>query len=93
VRNATRYTAEGTTVEVQLERQPADGKEQMIVRVLDSGPGVPEEALQKIFEPFYRLDDARNRDTGGAGWASPSRIAPSGCTAGNFVHPTAKKVG
>ena len=67
VRNATRYTAEGTTVEVQLERQPADGKEQMIVRVLDSGPGVPEEALQKIFEPFYRLDDARNRDTGGAG--------------------------
>jgi len=65
----------------------------MIVRVLDSGPGVPEEALQKIFEPFYRLDDARNRDTGGAGLGLSIADAPSGCTRGNFVHPTAKKVG
>jgi two-component system sensor histidine kinase CpxA len=68
VRNATRYTAEGTTVEVRLERErPANGEEEIIVRVLDSGPGVPDEELQKIFEPFYRLDDARNRQTGGAG--------------------------
>jgi two-component system, OmpR family, sensor histidine kinase CpxA len=68
VRNATRYTAEGTTVEVRLERQQsANGEEEIIVRVLDSGPGVPDEALQKILEPFYRLDDARNRQTGGAG--------------------------
>jgi two-component system sensor histidine kinase CpxA len=68
VRNATRYTAEGTTVEVRLERQrAANGEEEIIVRVLDSGPGVPDEALQKILEPFYRLDDARNRQTGGAG--------------------------
>ena len=55
-------------VEVRLERQrSANGEEDMIVRVLDSGPGVPDEALAKIFEPFYRLDDARNRQTGGAG--------------------------
>ena len=69
VRNATRYTAEGTTVEVRLERQQsANGNgEEVVVRVLDSGPGVPDEALPKIFEPFYRLDDARNRQTGGAG--------------------------
>jgi two-component system sensor histidine kinase CpxA len=68
VRNATRYTAEGTTVEVGVERQQAaNGVEEIIVRVLDSGPGVPAEALQKILEPFYRLDDARNRQTGGAG--------------------------
>src|SRR5271157_3223092 len=68
VRNATRYTAEGTTVEVRLERQrAANCEEEIIVRVLDSGPGVPDEALPKIFEPFYRLDDARNRQTGGAG--------------------------
>jgi signal transduction histidine kinase len=67
VRNATRYTAEGTTVDVLLERQRAAQGEEIVVRVLDSGPGVPEEALQKIFEPFYRLDDARNRQTGGAG--------------------------
>ena len=67
VRNATRYTAEGTTVEVRLERQQSAMGEEVVVRVLDSGPGVPDEALQKIFEPFYRLDDARNRQTGGAG--------------------------
>lgn len=68
VRNATRYTAEGTTVEVRLERQQAaNGDEEIVVRVLDSGPGVPDEALQRILEPFYRLDDARNRRTGGAG--------------------------
>src|SRR5271167_3469579 len=69
VRNATRYTAEGTTVEVRLERQQAGGggADEIIMRVLDSGPGVPDEELQKIFEPFYRLDDARNRQTGGAG--------------------------
>src|SRR6266852_2514993 len=67
IRNATRYTAEGTTVEVRLERQQAANGEEIVVRVLDSGPGVPDEALQKIFEPFYRLDDARNRQTGGAG--------------------------
>lgn len=67
VRNATRYTAEGTTVEVRLERQQTANGEEIVVRVLDSGPGVPNEALQKIFEPFYRLDDARNQQTGGAG--------------------------
>jgi signal transduction histidine kinase len=67
VRNATRYTAEGTTVEVRLAREQAANGQEIVVRVLDSGPGVPDEALQKIFEPFYRLDDARNRQTGGAG--------------------------
>jgi two-component system sensor histidine kinase CpxA len=67
VRNATRYTAEGTTVEVRLERQPAANGDEIVVRVLDSGPGVPDRALQRIFEPFYRLDDARNQQTGGAG--------------------------
>ncbi len=67
VRNATRYTAEGTTVEVQLERQHSENGDEIVIRVLDSGPGVPNEAMKKIFEPFYRLDDARNRQTGGAG--------------------------
>jgi two-component system, OmpR family, sensor histidine kinase CpxA len=71
IRNATRYTVDGSTVEVRLERQQAttgNGRgRDVIVRVLDSGPGVPNEALKKIFEPFYRLDDARNRQTGGAG--------------------------
>jgi signal transduction histidine kinase len=95
VRNATRYTAEGTTVEVRLERQPAangDGEE-IIVRVLDSGPGVPDEALPKIFEPFYRWTMPATARPGARVWACRSRIGPSGCTAGNFAHPTAKRVG
>jgi two-component system, OmpR family, sensor histidine kinase CpxA len=67
VRNATRYTAAGTTVEAKLERQHSSNGEEMVIRVGDSGPGVPDASLAKIFEPFYRLDDARNRQTGGAG--------------------------
>jgi len=62
-----RYTAQGTTVEIRLERRIGDEGEDIVVRVLDSGPGVPEEALEQIFQPFYRIDDARNRQTGGAG--------------------------
>jgi two-component system sensor histidine kinase CpxA len=67
VRNATRYTAEGTKVDVRLDRQQTANGSGIMIRVLDSGPGVPGEALQKIFEPFYRLDDTRNQQTGGAG--------------------------
>jgi two-component system sensor histidine kinase CpxA len=67
VRNAVRYTAAGTDVEIRLERRIGDHGGEIAVRVIDSGPGVPEEALERIFQPFYRIDDARNRQTGGAG--------------------------
>lgn len=67
VRNATRYTREGTSVQVRLDRgRGADGPE-AVVQVSDSGPGVPEDALDKMFRPFYRIDDARVRHTGGVG--------------------------
>jgi len=65
VRNATRYTREGTSVKVRAERA-ASGND-VIVSVSDSGPGVPEGELDKIFRPFYRIDDARRRTTGGVG--------------------------
>jgi two-component system sensor histidine kinase CpxA len=65
VRNAIRYTREGTSVEIQLERD--EKASQAVLRTSDSGPGVPEDALDKMFEPFYRLDDARGRLTGGVG--------------------------
>ncbi len=35
--------------------------------VLDEGPGIPEASLQAVLQPFYRLEDSRNRDTGGTG--------------------------
>src|SRR6202030_1107643 len=43
------------------------GHPEAVVRVIDSGPGVPEEALDKLFRPFYRIDDSRGRQTGGVG--------------------------
>jgi two-component system sensor histidine kinase CpxA len=67
VRNATRYTAEGTDVQVRLEQGHGGTGPEAVVRVTDSGPGVPEEALKKLFRPFYRIDDARGRGTGGVG--------------------------
>jgi len=67
VRNGTRYTREGTAVEVRLEHTDTAVQPEAIIRVADSGPGVPEESLGKIFRPFYRIDDARGRQTGGVG--------------------------
>jgi len=67
VRNAIRYTQEGTSVEVDLSREVRSGVATAVIRITDSGPGVPNDALEKLFEPFYRLDDARGRLTGGVG--------------------------
>jgi two-component system sensor histidine kinase CpxA len=67
VRNATRYTREGTTVKVRAEKLQRQNSTQALINVTDYGPGVPEEALEKIFQPFYRIDDARGRSTGGVG--------------------------
>jgi two-component system, OmpR family, sensor histidine kinase CpxA len=67
VRNAIRYTAEGSSVEISLTSEERSGGAEAVLRVSDSGPGVPEDALAKLFEPFYRLDDARGRLTGGVG--------------------------
>src|SRR5579863_6506082 len=72
VRNAIRYTQEGTAVQVRLEQGVAIEGDSLqgpeaVVRVTDSGPGVPEDALDKLFRPFYRIDDARGRQTGGVG--------------------------
>ncbi|MBV9867352.1 MAG: HAMP domain-containing protein [Abitibacteriaceae bacterium] len=69
VRNAIRYTKEDTTVEVSLTcRQEAESnQEQAIITVRDWGSGVPETALANLFRPFYRVAEARDRQSGGAG--------------------------
>jgi two-component system sensor histidine kinase CpxA len=67
VRNAIRYTREGSTVEIRLEKTDSAGGSEAVVRVTDCGDGVPSDALEKLFQPFYRLDDARGRQTGGVG--------------------------
>ncbi len=37
------------------------------LRIIDTGPGLPDDALEAVFEPFYRMESSRNRDTGGTG--------------------------
>jgi len=67
VRNAIRYTEESTSVQIRLESEEGTTGREAVVRVIDAGPGVPEDALDKLFRPFYRIDDARGRQTGGVG--------------------------
>jgi two-component system, OmpR family, sensor histidine kinase CpxA len=67
VRNAIRYTPERTTVEIELAREEGANGPEAVLKVSDSGPGVPPASLEKLFEPFYRIDDARGRLTGGVG--------------------------
>jgi len=64
VRNALFYTTAGTPVTVSLSRKEAGLAS---LEVADRGPGVPDAALEHLFEPFYRVDAARARETGGAG--------------------------
>ena len=67
VRNAVRYTAEGTQVEISLMHDPANLDRFAVISVRDHGKGVPEESIREIFRPFYRVDDDRDRKTGGTG--------------------------
>ncbi len=67
VRNAVRYSDGASPVEIRLacERTPAGKQAEITIR--DHGPGVPEIELSNLFRPFYRITDARERDTGGIG--------------------------
>lgn len=67
VRNAIRYTQEESPVEITLAGDEGLRSREAVLRISDSGPGVPSDALEKLFEPFYRLDEARGRQTGGVG--------------------------
>jgi len=64
VRNALRHTPEGTAVSIDLQLGPEGGAR---LAVTDAGPGVPDEELRRIFEPFHRVAASRDRASGGAG--------------------------
>ncbi len=63
VRNAIRHTHDGTAVDVRLEKHG----DRAAVSVRDHGPGVPDELLGAIFEPFFRVEGHRSRSSGGIG--------------------------
>jgi two-component system sensor histidine kinase CpxA len=63
VRNAIRYAGAGGPIEISAAAD--HGRVQ--IKVVDSGPGVPEAELENLFRPFYRPEFARQRETGGTG--------------------------
>lgn len=66
-RNAIRYTKEVSAVDMGLRCETREGHRICVLEISDRGPGLPENELQNIFRPFYRVDSARQRDTGGFG--------------------------
>jgi len=63
LRNAVRYSPQDSRVDVSVARSGTD----VSILIRDGGPGVPARDLERIFEPFYRVAESRDRDTGGEG--------------------------
>lgn len=61
--NAVKYNRSGGSVKVAVTQEP----EKILIRVSDTGCGVPEEYQQSIFQPFFRVDKSRSREYGGVG--------------------------
>ncbi|PIW25954.1 MAG: two-component sensor histidine kinase [Rhodospirillales bacterium CG15_BIG_FIL_POST_REV_8_21_14_020_66_15] len=70
IENAIRYGAKGEAVDVRVEpaaRIPGTGRAGIAVKVTDHGEGIPEEAIPRLTERFYRVDKARSKSVGGTG--------------------------
>ena len=63
VRNAIRYAPDGSDIDVRVDSHNASTE----ISVRDGGPGVPEDALPRLAQPFFRADDSRDASTGGVG--------------------------
>jgi two-component system, OmpR family, sensor kinase len=63
LRNAVRYSPQDASVDVAIARAESG----VVILIRDQGPGVPGRDLERIFEPFYRVAESRDRDTGGEG--------------------------
>ncbi len=68
VDNAIKFTPEGSVLlQLALEPHVAGQDRKLAFKVVDEGPGIPSDSLDRIFEPFVRLDDTNSRETEGAG--------------------------
>jgi signal transduction histidine kinase len=63
LRNGIRYSPEKSPIELKIGEDADDAA----ITVRDYGPGVPETALDRIFDPFFRVEEARNTNGGGSG--------------------------
>ena len=63
VENAVKYSPENSTVHIHVRHNA----QRLCITVEDQGPGIPEDLRERIFEPFFRVDDARTRQQGGTG--------------------------
>jgi two-component system sensor histidine kinase CpxA len=67
VRNAIRYTAIGTDVEISIDRKNSNSHSNAVIRVRDHGMGMPEKDLAHLFIPFHRGSDETRKTSDGAG--------------------------
>lgn len=63
VRNAIVHTPQNTSIEIAVSTADSAGR----ISVADHGPGLVAEDMHRVFEPFYRADPSRSRDSGGSG--------------------------
>ena len=63
VENAAKYNRENGSIFISASQQQED----VIIKIEDTGIGIPKEECERIFEPFYRVDQSRSRSIGGAG--------------------------
>ncbi len=87
LRNAIRYAPDGSDIDVRIDDH--NGSTRISVR--DGGPGVPEDALPRLAQPFFRADDSRNSSTGGVGLglaiAQRAVLLHHGTLAAENAHP------
>ena len=65
--NALTHTPDGTPVTVRILAGPREPVPSIVLEVTDQGPGLPPEQAERVFERFYRADQARTRKAGGTG--------------------------
>jgi two-component system, OmpR family, sensor histidine kinase CpxA len=65
IRNAIRYAGAQGPIQISAHSNAPDPT--ITLSILDSGPGVPAESLEQIFDPFFRIESSRSRATGGVG--------------------------
>ena len=65
--NAIKYTPKSSEVVISMNRLSQNQQDSINIVISDNGTGVPEGTIEKLFQPFYRVDEARDRNSGGTG--------------------------